>query len=165
MQLLLRYFAITEHELPPDLDHVPAFVEHLLPAYGSSEAGHRFALLGVEPNRLLVLEPRGAMLAGMPAAVELGNVDAWLSQALLLDKCLGITGGQVERQTHITYMRDVREAARAVSRGAEQLALLLAPTPVSQLLDVARAGAVMPQKSTYFYPKLATGLVLRLFDA
>ena len=38
------------------------------------------------------------------------------------------------------------------------------PTPVEQVLDVAMAGATMPQKSTYFYPKMATGFVLNLLN-
>jgi uncharacterized protein (DUF1015 family) len=91
-------------------------------------------------------------------------VDVWLAQSLILEKRLGITSGQLERQTFITYTRDARHAALAVSRGEEQLALFLASTPVSQLLSIARAGAVMPQKSTYFYPKPATGLALRLLE-
>jgi uncharacterized protein (DUF1015 family) len=46
-----------------------------------------------------------------------------------------------------------------VSRGEARAAILVRPTPLDQLAEVAEAGDVMPQKSTYFYPKLLTGLV------
>ena len=49
--------------------------------------------------------------------------------------------------------------------GSAKLAFLLNPTPVEQVLAVADAGARMPQKSTYFYPKLPTGLVMCSLDA
>ena len=45
-----------------------------------------------------------------------------------------------------------------------RVALLMNPTLVEQVLDVAMAGSVMPQKSTYFYPKMATGFVLNLLN-
>ena len=48
-----------------------------------------------------------------------------------------------------------------VDRGEHQLVLFLNPTKVTQVRAVAESGEVMPQKSTYFYPKLLTGLVMR----
>ncbi len=58
----------------------------------------------------------------------------------------------------VTYTHDVDEAVRAAAAGA--VVFLLEPTPVRSVLEVAAAGGVMPQKSTYFHPKAATGLVL-----
>jgi uncharacterized protein (DUF1015 family) len=46
-----------------------------------------------------------------------------------------------------------------VARGEAAAAILVRPTPLDQLAEVAGAGDVMPQKSTYFYPKLLTGMV------
>jgi uncharacterized protein (DUF1015 family) len=62
--------------------------------------------------------------------------------------------------THIRYTRDAKQALEAVQKGEAHLALLLNPTPVRQVCDVADADDKMPQKSTYFYPKLITGLVM-----
>ena len=47
-----------------------------------------------------------------------------------------------------------------VDDGSHQLAFLLNPTKVQEVVAVAKAGDKMPQKSTYFYPKLLTGLVI-----
>jgi uncharacterized protein (DUF1015 family) len=62
----------------------------------------------------------------------------------------------------ITYTKSAAEAAAVVASGADgaDAAFLLEPTPVASILAVARDGDVMPQKSTYFYPKALTGLVL-----
>jgi uncharacterized protein (DUF1015 family) len=161
---LERYFTITAVDAPQAPDDLPALIERLLAPPGAGEPANRFALLGADPGHILVVTPRDLDLAGVPPASELANLDAWLAQSLILEKCLAITPGQMERQTFLTYTRDVGKAGLAVAQGEEQIALFLAATPVSQLLAVARAGAVMPQKSTYFYPKPATGLALRLLE-
>lgn len=63
---------------------------------------------------------------------------------------------------HISYTAYADDAVAHVKEGTDNVALLMNPTPVEQVLDVAMAGSTMPQKSTYFYPKMATGLVLNL---
>ena len=65
---------------------------------------------------------------------------------------------------HISYTAYTDDAVAHVKEGADRVALLMNPTPVEQVLDVATAGLTMPQKSTYFYPKMATGLVLNLLN-
>jgi len=68
----------------------------------------------------------------------------------------------VDRLGHegISYTPDWREAVEAVDSGAAKLAVLMRPPRIDQVFAVAREGRVMPQKSTYFYPKLLSGLVL-----
>ncbi len=60
----------------------------------------------------------------------------------------------------VAYTKSAAEAIVAVESRAADAAFLLEPTPVQSIIDVARAGHVMPQKSTYFYPKALTGLVI-----
>jgi uncharacterized protein (DUF1015 family) len=79
-----------------------------------------------------------------------------------LDVLAGIDAAAVAGGERITYAKSAAEAAglvAAASDGADA-AFLLEPTPVASILAVARDGDVMPQKSTYFYPKALTGLVL-----
>ena len=83
---------------------------------------------------------------------------------LILDKQLGIDAAKVAAGAHIGYSIDAAEAVRQVESGEAGAAFLLRETPVEQVKKVADAGDKMPQKSTYFYPKLATGLVLRPLD-
>ena len=63
-------------------------------------------------------------------------------------------------QKNLTYTRSFEEAIESVQSGESQCAFLLNPTRVTEIRDVAAAGEKMPQKSTYFYPKLITGLVM-----
>ena len=65
---------------------------------------------------------------------------------------------------HISYTAYADDAIAHVKAGADRVALLMNPTPVEQVLEVAMAGSTMPQKSTYFYPKMATGFVLNLLN-
>ena len=64
------------------------------------------------------------------------------------------------KQINLTYTRSEQEAAKAVDSGAAQCAFILNPTRVEEIKNVALDGEKMPQKSTYFYPKLITGLVM-----
>lgn len=65
---------------------------------------------------------------------------------------------------HISYTAYVADAVAHVKGGAGRVALLMNPTPVAQVLEAAMADLTMPQKSTYFYPKMATGFVLNLLN-
>jgi uncharacterized protein (DUF1015 family) len=60
-------------------------------------------------------------------------------------------------QRNLYYTRDAEEAFATVSQGKANCAFLLNATKVEEIADVAAAGEKMPQKSTYFYPKLITG--------
>ena len=64
----------------------------------------------------------------------------------------------------VTYTAHREEAVAAVDRGEAQAAFLLRPTPIEAVFEVARRGEVMPQKSTYFFPKLTSGLLLYPLD-
>ena len=63
----------------------------------------------------------------------------------------------------VRYVKSA-DAARALARGEKGVALLLRATRMEQLRAVSQAGELMPQKSTYFYPKLATGLTINPLD-
>ena len=65
---------------------------------------------------------------------------------------------------HISYTAYTEDAVKHVNESSDRVAILMNPTPVEQVLDVAIAGLTMPQKSTYFYPKMATGFVLNLLN-
>ncbi len=72
---------------------------------------------------------------------------------------LGIGPEEVAAGTRLAYTRSEDDARERVARGEVAAAILVRPTRMDQMADVASAGDVMPQKSTYFYPKLLTGMV------
>lgn len=80
---------------------------------------------------------------------------------LILDQCLGIDAAKVADGSHVSYTREVSEAAQAVAGGEAQAAFVLGRPSVKDVEAVSLAGEVMPQKSTFFFPKLLSGLVLR----
>ena len=65
----------------------------------------------------------------------------------------------------VDFSADAGEAYVATVDGDYSLAILVNSTPVQQVIDIADAGEVMPQKTTYFYPKLATGMVFNLLES
>lgn len=156
---LPEHFAVRNLAVPASGAALSTLLDELLGVVSASS--HRFALLGPNAAWLRLLELRDVRSAGAPPAPAVGDLDVWLAHAVILQGLLGISAASMERQEHVTYTRDAAVALAEVRAGREQLALFLPPTPVSGLLAVARSGAVMPQKSTYFYPKLATGLVYR----
>jgi len=83
---------------------------------------------------------------------------AGLHVAVLGDR-LGISEADVAAGTRLAYTRDEADARGRVALGEAVAAILVRPTRLEQLAAVATAGDVMPQKSTYFYPKLLTGMV------
>ena len=96
----------------------------------------------------------------IPRSREPGQLDVALVQETLIKEMF-----QVETLAdHISYTAYADDAVAHVKNRTGRVALLMNPTPVEQVLEVAMAGSIMPQKSTYFYPKMATGLVLNLLN-
>lgn len=80
---------------------------------------------------------------------------------LILDELLGIDRQKLSDQTNVTYTRSLEEANDMVRNGDAQIAFICNDIPVKSILDIASQGEKMPQKATYFYPKLLSGLVTR----
>jgi uncharacterized protein (DUF1015 family) len=92
------------------------------------------------------------------------GLDVSVLHTLVLEKLLGIDKENMANQKNLTYTRSAKEALEAVDFSGADCAFILNPTKVSEIRDVAAAGEKMPQKSTYFYPKLITGLVINDFS-
>lgn len=114
-----------------------------------------------------VLTPR----SGADLSLLLPNVsplqrelDVVLLHEGILEPALGITPQAVTAEKNLTYEREVSAALDAVDRGAAQVAFLLNPCGVEQVMQIATSGEVMPQKSTDFYPKLLSGIAMYRLD-
>jgi uncharacterized protein (DUF1015 family) len=95
----------------------------------------------------------------------LQDLDVSIVHHLLLEKALGITREeQREEEGPLRYTDDVDRALAWVDAHEAQVAILLNPTLKEHLMAVSAAGLQMPPKSTYFYPKVLTGLVLNPLD-
>jgi uncharacterized protein (DUF1015 family) len=87
-------------------------------------------------------------------------LDVVLLHRHVLQEGLGITPEAVAAEKNIRYERELEAACAAVDDGRAQAAFLLSPVRVAQVMDMALAGEVMPQKSTDFFPKMLSGLAL-----
>ncbi len=99
-------------------------------------------------------------LHGQHKSVHWRKLDVSILHSLVLDNILGIGSAAMASGNYIAYTRDAGEALENVNTGSYQLSVLMKPTKLEQVTAVASAGDKMPQKSTYFYPKLIAGLVI-----
>jgi uncharacterized protein (DUF1015 family) len=115
--------------------------------------------------RLLRLKDQAAMADAMPAApLAVQRLDVSVLHALVLERIFEITPEQIEAGGVIEYTIDALEALGNVGPGTASGAFLMNPPAIGDVEAVSDAGAVMPEKSTYFHPKLLTGLVLNPLD-
>src|SRR6266446_2618932 len=92
------------------------------------------------------------------------ELDVVLLHEGILEPALGITPQAVTREANLTYEREVTAALEAVDSGKAQISFLLNPCDVEQVMKIATAGEVLPQKSTDFYPKLVSGIAMYRVD-
>jgi len=132
---------------------------------GRGRPGQFAFLFAGQDGATLVRWKEGSGLDRMSAVPEpLRRLDVILLHHLILEGLLEITPEAQARQEHLDYAKDARELERRVRSGAAQIGILMNPTRIGQVLEVSRAGLRLPQKSTYFYPKILTGLVLDPLD-
>ncbi len=128
----------------------------------AAQAAHGAVSFGVVlPPGTLHLATLNAETLEQAGSRAVDQLPVTLLGTLILNDCLGIDTAAVAAGTHVSYTRDLAEAVSSVKRGESQAAFLLGRPTVSEIRDVSLAGDVMPQKSTFFYPKLLSGLVLR----
>ncbi len=131
-----------------------------LPAFGVYHAGE---------NRAFVLKSTRAqledkILAGKPEVLQ--KLDVVVLSDVLIKKLLGLSHDQLVKEQLVSYISNTEAALDAAVKASETekdhtpLLFLLNPTRVGQVLNVADSGEIMPHKSTYFYPKIMTGLLI-----
>jgi uncharacterized protein (DUF1015 family) len=80
-------------------------------------------------------------------------------EALVLKGALSMSEDDISHLNGLSYSKDTRDARAAVEEGRADAAFFMRATPVEQVREVAEAGESMPPKSTFFFPKVPTGLV------
>jgi uncharacterized protein (DUF1015 family) len=115
------------------------------------------------PDRAgLLVGDRAALAARLrhePMSAAVRKLDLSALHSAILDDRLGIGAAEVAGGKRLAYTRSASDALERVAGGEAAAAILVRPTRLDQLAEVASADDVMPQKSTYFYPKLLTGMV------
>ncbi|MEA2391311.1 MAG: hypothetical protein QOK31_1420 [Solirubrobacteraceae bacterium] len=149
-----RHFDVSEvgaEELEPPADGGPV-------AFGYLDSFHR------RPLRL-TLKDQAAVDSALEGRSEAyRHLDTAVLEALVLKGALGMTEDDVAHQDGVTYAKRTDDALAAVGDGRADAAFFMRATPVEQVREVAEAGESMPPKSTFFYPKIPTGLVFNPLD-
>lgn len=92
------------------------------------------------------------------------GLDVLVLHEAILDGLLGIDEARIRQEANVSYTRDAGEAIDAVDSESCQIAFLLNSVELEVILSAARAGKTLPQKATYFYPKLLSGLIMRKIE-
>jgi uncharacterized protein (DUF1015 family) len=110
------------------------------------------------PFRLRLKDPVTVDRALADRSDAYRRLDAAIFEELILRRTLGMSDDDIAAKRGLGYATGTAEALRQLDEGNYQAAFMLRPTPVEQVREVAAAGETMPPKSTYFFPKLLTGI-------
>jgi uncharacterized protein (DUF1015 family) len=149
--VLLRDFEVAELDAARELEP-PASPDGRV-AFGYMDSFHR------KPYRV-TLKDQGIAdraLEGMPEPYR--RLDTAVLEALVLRGALGMSEDDISHLRGLDYSKDLDDAIDAVESGRADAGFFMRATPVEQVREVAASGESMPPKSTYFYPKVPTGLV------
>ncbi len=145
--------------LSQNADAAPAVIAAYLNAHS---AGGAFGLCGPGLQGVYgvrLTKPEAVRDAAPAHSQAYQGLDVVILHSLIFERLLGITSEDMAAQKNITYFKDPNEAFSRLDAGEFQAGFFLNPTPLDQVRDVALGGERMPQKTTFFYPKLPSGLV------
>jgi len=120
------------------------------------QGGESFSMLSLKP------EKRGEM--GDDLHPSLKQLDVLVLSRFLLQRTLGFTLEDLNNEEIFHYQSSLTKAVGMVESGTHQMVFVLNPTRIEQVKEVAGSRLIMPRKSTYFYPKVITGLVFNKID-
>jgi uncharacterized protein (DUF1015 family) len=148
-EVLTRDFDVEELGSPEELE-APAGDRV---AFGYMDSFHK------KPYRVTLKDQAIAdrALEGMPAPYR--RLDTAVLEALVLKGALGMSEDDISHLRGLNYSKSLEDAIDAVQSGRADAGFFMRATPVEQVREVAEAGESMPPKSTYFFPKVPTGLV------
>jgi len=114
---------------------------------------------------VLTLRNEADMEAVIPGKVPAyRRLDVSILHHLIIDRLLGVALETHKLGLNIEYIKEADDAVKRVESGEAEVIFLMNPTKVQEVKEVATAGERMPQKATYFYPKLLTGMVMSTID-
>ncbi|MFN3534241.1 MAG: DUF1015 domain-containing protein [Desulfatiglandales bacterium] len=135
-----------------------------LKASGRSTPSFLARFRGLRDTYLLSLQPTGWDAIGDDLDPSLKVLDVMVLSRLFFQKVLGFKKEHMDREEIFHYTSDPLQAFEATEKGEYLISVLMNPTKIEQVRDVAQKGLVMPRKSTFFYPKVLSGLVLNKID-
>lgn len=156
--LLAEYFSVEEISDRPAA--IPAAVDRFLEEHRDTPGAFGLYLADSQKAYGVVLRDDSVVSRFAAEASEAGRqLDVTILHAVVLEGLLGIQTADVAEGRQVTFAKDRQEAFEGVASSEYQAGFFMNATKLDQMLTVAGAGERLPQKSTFFYPKLPTGLV------
>ncbi len=160
---IMEHFHVKKYSFR-DCDEADARRRWLRDLRASAPSQHRLGACIANTNGFYLLELRDEEayeeLVDLPFSSTWKLLDVNILNSLVLERILGITEDQLAAGRSIAYTKDLDEALARVRSGEIQVALALNPTALDDVIEIAENGERMPRKSTHFYPKPVSGLVL-----
>ena len=166
IEKLKPYFEVqTTRENSINPIEMAAFVTERLQTLGASAV--TFAMVFAdEPVPLFLSLRKDANLQKFDFNTEspASRLDVTILHRVILDQLIGIDQAAKEQEKNIHYIKDIDDALVRMRKREGQVCFFMNATSLQQVKDVSDAKEVMPPKSTYFFPKIASGLVIRELD-
>jgi uncharacterized protein (DUF1015 family) len=162
---LVRGLRPDQHEALADALRLDFEIESLADTAGLAPASGDSVRIGYidahfrRPYMLTLRDPAIADRALPDRAAPYRRLDTAVLEALILKGALGMSDDDVDHLNGLGYARNAAQALALVESGEFDAAFFMAPTPVERVQAVAAAGESLPPKSTYFFPKVPTGLL------
>jgi uncharacterized protein (DUF1015 family) len=153
-----RRMALRE-ALEREFDMTEVSSEQIAPAPGTGPLELGYIDAHGRPLRLRLKDQAIADAALVGRSEAYRHLDTGILETLILKNALGLSDEDIAHFNGLFYARDTAEALAMVASGEYEAAFFMRPTPVEQVRAVASAGENMPPKSTFFFPKLLTGLL------
>ncbi|MEE4605287.1 MAG: DUF1015 domain-containing protein [Desulfobacteraceae bacterium] len=161
MPTIRTYFEVAEY--PFTACDRPRVEQHFLTALGDGKSRLRIGIYAHKsPIFYLLTLKAGVMDQSFSNELDasLRLLDVTVLTRLVFMKILGFDQIRLDNEQLIGYASDAKKAFQSIDTGDYDVAFILNPTRIEQVQEIARKGLIMPRKSTYFYPKVKSGLVM-----
>lgn len=118
-----------------------------------------FGIVMHNERHCIQLKPGAFQTLHWPFPEDVKRLDLTVLHYFILEKVLKIPGRQQRQSTQVRFERSLEECETAIASEEAQIAIITNPVTIDDVKNVCKSGAVMPQKSTYFYPKVMCGFL------
>ncbi len=162
MNGITDYFDILSFDMKGGMEAARSEFSDSLAAHSDRKAIGFFSRDKALLQVMILKEGVMARLFGETIPAALRDLDVTVLTQLIMVHVMGFDQARLDDETKISYRTTISDAVAATMEGEADLAFILNPTKIDQVRRVAENGLIMPRKSTYFFPKVISGLVFNL---